>query len=136
MPRGSGTIETRVHRALVLRCAGCDTGLEGSYQKCAKDFGPPPHFLAPNGAGVSFSGNSNGELIPSGPFAVITNTDDIIVITQEDIDAGLCTWDYTTVYAAYQDGVRTGSNPTGVYFYAYPVYENTDVENREFYSLM
>jgi hypothetical protein len=86
--------------------------------------------------GVSFSGNSNGELIPSGPFAVITNTDDIIVITQEDIDAGLCTWNYASVYAAYQDGVRSGSNPTGVYFYAYPVYEDTDVENREFYSLI
>lgn len=85
---------------------------------------------------VSFTGNSNGELIPSGPFAVITNTDDIIVITQADIDAGLCTWDYTAVYAAYQDGVRTGSNPTGLYFYAYPVYENTDVESREFYSLI
>lgn len=85
---------------------------------------------------VRFTGNSNGELVPAGPFAVMTNTHDIIVITQADIDAGLCTWDYTAAYADYQSQVAQNNRPSGLYFWAYPVYENSDTENREFYSII
>lgn len=67
---------------------------------------------------------------------LLTAENDILSFDQADIDNAILQVDMSAAYATHQTLVAGGSDPGGIYFYAYPVYENTDSESREFYSLV
>lgn len=67
---------------------------------------------------------------------LLTAENDVLSFDQADIDNALLQVDMSAAYATHQTLVTGGADPGGIYFYAYPVYENTDSESREFYSLV
>jgi len=72
-----------------------------------------------------------------GPLKVLTSKNDVIELTQSDVDNGFTQVSNTpAVYADFLTLHAAGQTPDGIYFYAYPVYEDSDVENRDFYSIV
>lgn len=85
---------------------------------------------------VSVQGVSNG-IVTFGPMKLVTSeTDDVIEMTQDDVDNGLTQIDISAIYNSYVTQVNQGIGLTGIYFYAYPVTEDTDVEVRNFYNVI
>ncbi len=72
-----------------------------------------------------------------GPLKVLTSKNDIIELTQTDVDNGLsqCT-NLPAIYADFLTAAAASTEPDGIYFYAYPIYEDSDIENRDFYSII
>lgn len=72
-----------------------------------------------------------------GPLKVVTSKFDLIELSQSDVDNGFtqCS-NLPAIYADFLAQNTSGLTPSGIYFYAYPVYEDSDVENRDFYSIL
>lgn len=72
-----------------------------------------------------------------GPLKVLTSKNDVIELTQSDVDNGFTqVTNMPAVYADFLTLNAAGQTPDGIYFYAYPVYEDSDIENRDFYSII
>ena len=67
---------------------------------------------------------------------LLTAENDVLSFDQTDMDNALLQVDLSAAYATHQTLVAGGADPGGIYFYAYPKYENTDSESREFFSLV
>jgi len=67
---------------------------------------------------------------------LLTVENDVLSFDQTDIDNALLQVDLSAAYATHQTLVAGNADPGGIYFYAYPKYENTDSESREFFSLV
>lgn len=79
-------------------------------------------------------GVANG-VVTFGPMNVITaEADEVISLNQTDVDSGLTQCDISALHATYVTQESQGASLTGIYFYAYPLEEDTDVESREFYN--
>lgn len=77
---------------------------------------------------------ANG-IVTFGPMNLITaEGDDVITMSQDDVDSGLTQIDINSIFATYMTQVNNGVDLSGIYFYAYPLEEDTDVESREFYN--
>lgn len=84
---------------------------------------------------ITCLGVSNG-IARFSAMELLTVENDILSFDQDDIDNALLQTDMSEAYATHQTLVAGGVDPGGIYFYAYPVYENTDSESREFFSLI
>lgn len=72
-----------------------------------------------------------------GPLKVLTSKNDVIELTQTDVDNGFTqVTNMPAVYADFLSLNAGGQTPDGIYFYAYPIYEDSDIENRDFYSII
>jgi hypothetical protein len=72
-----------------------------------------------------------------GPLKVITSKNDVIELTQTDVDNGFAqVTNFPAVYADFLTLHAGGETPDAIYFYAYPIYEDSDVESRDFYSII
>jgi hypothetical protein len=76
----------------------------------------------------------NNQEITFGPMTIMTAENEIIKIDQDDIDNGFATVDISETYSSYVSANSAGESLTGIYFYAYPLTEQSDNELREFYS--
>lgn len=65
------------------------------------------------------------------PMTLLTAEHDILCFDEGDADNGILQVDISATYADWLN-----SQNTGIYFYAYPQYEDGDTENREFYSVI
>lgn len=79
-------------------------------------------------------GVTNG-IVTFGPVSAITaEGDDVISLSQDDVDSGLTQLDINAIFSTYVAQINNGVDLGGIYFYAYPLEEDTDVESREFYN--
>lgn len=83
----------------------------------------------------TISGVSGG-VATFGPLKVLTSKNDIIELNATDVADGLTTCSVAAAYADFLSLNQSGLTPDGIYFYAYPIYENSDIENRDFYSIV
>lgn len=85
---------------------------------------------------VTVQGVSNG-IVTFGPLKVVTAAaDSVIGLTQTDVDEGFTQVDISAVYNSFIDQNNNGAGLTGIYFYAYPLIEDSDVESRQFYNII
>jgi hypothetical protein len=79
-------------------------------------------------------GVTNG-IVTFGPVKAVTaEGDDVISLSQDDVDSGLTQLDISAIFSTYVAQINNGVDLSGIYFYAYPLEEDTDVESREFYN--
>jgi hypothetical protein len=107
------------------------------------------------GVAKAFNGHSNSELVSGGPIKKVTvtgvssgvvtfgpldvlsgNSEEVITLSQDDVDNGLTQIDIQSLHATYISQRDAGNAMTGIYFYAYPLSEDVDVETRQFYSVI
>jgi|GEM_PF-4658211 len=85
---------------------------------------------------ITVQGVSNG-VVTFGPMKVITaEADNIIELTQDDVNNGLSQIDISSLHNSYITQANQGLSVNGIHFYAYPLIEDTDVEQREFFSVI
>lgn len=74
----------------------------------------------------------SGGIARFSPMVLLTAEHDVLVFDSDDQDDARLQCDLSATYATWLDTDRSG----GIYFYAYPKYEEGDTENREFFSLI
>lgn len=76
-------------------------------------------------------------VVTFGPIKVLNaDANDVIELTQDDVDNGLTQLDISALYQSYISQRNGGIGTTAIHFYAYPLVEDTDVEQREFFSVI
>ena len=86
---------------------------------------------------VSVISSDSSKIITFGPMKLINGEyDDIIEINQDDIDEGLASIDISSFFSSYNSARNNGTIMPGMYFYAYPLIEDSDTESRQFYNII
>ena len=80
---------------------------------------------------ISCVGVTNG-IARFSPMVLLTAEHDVLVFDSEDQDDARLNCDLSSTYADWLNTDQSG----GIFFYAYPSYEEGDTENREFFSLI
>jgi hypothetical protein len=84
---------------------------------------------------VTVQGVANG-IVTFNPFSCISAEDEVIAFDSTDVTNGLTQCDITDVISNYVTQTNNGEVISGIYFYAYPTFEDGQNENREFYSVI
>lgn len=80
---------------------------------------------------ITSPGVSDG-IVRFSPMVLLTAENDILVFNAQDQDDALLQCDISATHADWINSPQTSA----IYIYAYPNYQETDTENREFFSLV